>query len=309
MNIAEKLRKLREDKGISQNKLIEELEEKQNITVAISSIRNYENIKAPRIPQGDVLLALARYYDVTLEYLIDDNITSYKKENLSIGKELRLNDESINNIKKLNQKYIGTFDVLLSDYSFYDFVEMLLIYNLLDIPKFMLTRYFNFVSFGYDKERDKLLIYEFENQKIVDNNFLKEYIKENSLIIEYYKIFIEKYINTDLNLEERPIIEDTIEYLKFEEKSNDILNDFKLLLKEISSNKNIKNYKLYQMLVNIYNKQYDFSKGLEMLNIILKDYIDEIYKELFRFINYPRNNSILNKVLNEREKQRNNGDK
>ena len=30
MNIAEKLRKLREDKGISQNKLIEELEENKS---------------------------------------------------------------------------------------------------------------------------------------------------------------------------------------------------------------------------------------------------------------------------------------
>lgn len=104
MNIAEKLKKLRESKGISQNKLIEELAEKQNVNVAISSIRNYENINSPRIPQGEVLLALARYYDVNLEYLIDDNITTYKKENLDIGKKLGLTDESIKNLKEITNR-------------------------------------------------------------------------------------------------------------------------------------------------------------------------------------------------------------
>ncbi len=306
MNIAEKLRKLREDKGISQNKLIEELEKKQNITVAISSIRNYENIKSPRIPQGDVLLALARYYDVTLEYLIDDNITSYKKENLNIGKELMLNDKSINNIRKLNKKYIGTFDVLLSDYSFYDFVEMILIYNLLEIPKFMLTRYLN--MFYYDEENDNLLIYEYGNEKIVDNQFLKKYIDENTLVMQYYKILIEEYINTDLDLEEKSMIERAIKYLKFDEKSNYIINKFNILLKTIKSKKNIKKQDLYKMLLDIYDHQEDFSNGLEMLNIILKDYINETYKDLFRFIHYPRNNSILNEVLNKYISSKRNGD-
>lgn len=306
MNIAEKLRKLREDKGISQNKLIEELEKKQNITVAISSIRNYENIKSPRIPQGDVLLALARYYDVTLEYLIDDNITSYKKENLNIGKELMLNDKSINNIRKLNKKYIGTFDVLLSDYSFYDFVEMILIYNLLEIPKFMLTRYLN--MFYYDEENDNLLIYEYGNEKIVDNQFLKKYIDENTLVMQYYKILIEEYINTDLDLEEKSMIERAIKYLKFDEKSNHIINKFNILLKTIKSKKNIKKQDLYKMLLDIYDHQEDFSNGLEMLNIILKDYINETYKDLFRFIHYPRNNSILNEVLNKYISSKRNGD-
>lgn len=71
MNIAEKLKKLRESKGISQNKLIEELAEKQ---------------------------------DVNLEYLMDDNITTYKKENLDIGKNLGLTDESIKNLKEITNR-------------------------------------------------------------------------------------------------------------------------------------------------------------------------------------------------------------
>lgn len=103
MNIAEKLRKLREDKGISQNKLIEELEEKQNVNVAISSIRNYENTKAPRIPQGDVLLALARYYDVTLEYLIDDELNNRKHETIEISKVFNFSDKAIENLKEISK--------------------------------------------------------------------------------------------------------------------------------------------------------------------------------------------------------------
>ena len=81
MNIAEKLKELRENKGITQTELIKEIEKTQNISIAISSIKNYENVNNPRIPQGEILLALARYYNVSLESLIDDKIEQpLKKE-------------------------------------------------------------------------------------------------------------------------------------------------------------------------------------------------------------------------------------
>lgn len=194
MNIAEKLKKLRESKGISQNKLIEELAEKQNVNVAISSIRNYENINSPRIPQGEVLLALARYYDVNLEYLIDDNITTYKKENLDIGKNLSLTDEVIDSIYEF--KSLEQIDI------FNEFVSNDIMYNLL--PRFKAIK--ELTSFIYHTRNIILLISDgMEVKNKFDINYLDEketnkfieYIRDKSLTLKKFIIYY-VYKNTSL---------------------------------------------------------------------------------------------------------------
>ena len=130
MNIAEKLKKLREEKGITQVELIKELEKEQNISIAISSIKNYENVKSPRIPQGDILLALARYYDVTLESLIDNELEPLKKDNIDIGKELKINNDTIDNIKFLNEiNIMNTFNDFCTSDIFCNFFDYLDSYN------------------------------------------------------------------------------------------------------------------------------------------------------------------------------------
>lgn len=194
MNIAEKLKKLRESKGISQNKLIEELAEKQNVNVAISSIRNYENVNSPRIPQGEVLLALARYYDVTLEYLIDDNITTYKKENLNIGIELGLNDNTIDSIYDF--KSFEQIDI------FNEFVSNDIMYNLL--PRFKAIK--ELTSFIYHTRSIILLISDgTEVKNKFDINYLDEnetnkfveYIRDKTLTLKKFIIYY-VYKNTSL---------------------------------------------------------------------------------------------------------------
>lgn len=92
MNTAEKLIKLREEKGLTQYGLSREL------NIAISSIKNYENVKKPRIPEAKLLLKIAKYYDVSMEYLLDDTVSNRKYETIDIEKKLQLDDETISSI-------------------------------------------------------------------------------------------------------------------------------------------------------------------------------------------------------------------
>ncbi len=194
MNIAEKLKKLRESKGISQNKLIEELAEKQNVNVAISSIRNYENINSPRIPQGEALLALARYYDVNLEYLIDDNITTYKKENLDIGMELGLNDSAIDTIHDFSTlNCIDMLNFFLTDDFAYELFPSLKL--ILEISSFI--KYSNsIINKFYSCYNDSFFIEEeeaFSNEENI-NMFIKE-LNEKILIL---KKFTDNFISKNI---------------------------------------------------------------------------------------------------------------
>lgn len=97
MNIAEKLIELRNEKGLTQAQLGREL------NIALSSIKNYENIKKPRIPEATLLLKIAKYFDVDMEYLLDDELNNRKHDNIVIEKELKLSDKAISNIRELNK--------------------------------------------------------------------------------------------------------------------------------------------------------------------------------------------------------------
>lgn len=96
MNIAEKLVKLRKESGLTQENLT------QKLGISISAIRNYENIKKPREPKNDMLLKFAEFYNVSTEYLLNDDITNKTKDNIDIGNKINLSDEAIEKIIKIN---------------------------------------------------------------------------------------------------------------------------------------------------------------------------------------------------------------
>lgn len=98
MNIAEKLIELRNEKGLTQAQLGREL------NIALSSIQNYENIKKPRIPEATLLLKIAKYFDVDMEYLLDDELNNRKHDNIVIERELGLSDKAIKNLKGISNK-------------------------------------------------------------------------------------------------------------------------------------------------------------------------------------------------------------
>ena len=104
MNFAEKLKSLRIKNKLTQEEFAKEL------NLAISSVRNYENIKKPRIPQNDILKKIADFYGVDMGYLLDDNIQNKSRINIDLSKELGgLSDEAIEKIKSLDS-YIDSFD-------------------------------------------------------------------------------------------------------------------------------------------------------------------------------------------------------
>lgn len=98
MNTAKKLIQLRNEKGLTQAELGKEL------NIALSSIQNYENINKPRIPEAKLLLKIAKYYDVSMEYLLDDTLYNRKQENLQLERDFGLDDISIEVLKRLNEE-------------------------------------------------------------------------------------------------------------------------------------------------------------------------------------------------------------
>lgn len=112
MTFAEKIRKLRRQKGKSQEQVSRE------IGIAISSLRNYEN---GRMPDTVQLKLIKEYYHVTYEYLLDDAIENLEKDNIDIGKELGLSDITIKKVKYLKEGQ------LQSDFNF--FLEYMPLYG------------------------------------------------------------------------------------------------------------------------------------------------------------------------------------
>lgn len=92
MKLSEKLKLLREEKGMTQEQVCLEL------GIGIQSLRNYENTSIERIPNTVQLKMLKEFYNVTYEYLLDDNCENKTNESVDIGKKLKLSDKAIENI-------------------------------------------------------------------------------------------------------------------------------------------------------------------------------------------------------------------
>lgn len=92
MKLSEKLKLLREEKGMTQEQVCSEL------GIGIQSIRNYENTTIERIPNTIQLKMLKKIYNVTYEYLLDEDCENKTSESVDIGKKLKLSDNAIENI-------------------------------------------------------------------------------------------------------------------------------------------------------------------------------------------------------------------
>ncbi len=93
MELSEKLKKLRNEKGKTQQQASDEMK------IAISSLRNYENGKIPDTTQ---LKIIKNYYGVTYEYLLENDCENRMNETVEIGKVLGLSDKAIEKIKNIN---------------------------------------------------------------------------------------------------------------------------------------------------------------------------------------------------------------
>lgn len=90
MSFSTKLKELRESKGLSQ----EELAAKLNIPR--SSITHYEN-SDDRLPRKSRLLEIANFFDVSIDFLLNEKSVSIKKEekDVDIDLEKTLNDPEL----------------------------------------------------------------------------------------------------------------------------------------------------------------------------------------------------------------------
>lgn len=98
MTFSEKMKELRKQLGKSQEQVSKEM------GIAISTLRYYEN---GRLPDTYQLKMIKNYYQVSYEYLLDDNCENKNNENIEISKILKLTDKSIEKIKNL--QYFSPF--------------------------------------------------------------------------------------------------------------------------------------------------------------------------------------------------------
>ena len=90
---SKRLKHVRELKGISQRQAAEDL------NISPQNLSYYEN---GRDAGYDLLIRMARYYDVTVEYLIGASPVM-QRENVDINKDIGLNDKTINLLRQRNK--------------------------------------------------------------------------------------------------------------------------------------------------------------------------------------------------------------
>lgn len=91
LTLKEKIKDLREEKGLTQIELAKQTGLDKN------TIYNLENDKTRGNSQ--TIEILAEYFKVTKEYLLNDKCMNKDPSNLDLGRELGLSDKSIDNIK------------------------------------------------------------------------------------------------------------------------------------------------------------------------------------------------------------------
>ena len=98
-SMSERLKELRNEKGVSQKEVA------RNLKTTDVTIGRYEN--GDREPKGDMLYSLAKYYDVSVDYILgySDNkkpLTDLsEKQKKAIELANQLTDEEFNNIINL----------------------------------------------------------------------------------------------------------------------------------------------------------------------------------------------------------------
>lgn len=255
MYIGEKLKKLRGEK--TQDTVIREME-KMGIYMKktqLSRLENYTN----EVPDTKTIKDLKKYYNVSYDYLLDDECENKTNETMNIGKILKLSDSAI-------QKII---DLQSSTARFIGDLEKTPIF----ITDKIAPKYFNFFLENLNLET---LSYELKElcdmHKIyIDLNFFTSY----SFFLDYFKQCIENNITNDLN-----------DFIKF--------SDFKLNeLQSLIFDTDLGSDNCIELIINDYNeiKSHIENKQPEDLEITIMDFNDtciELLSKSFRQIKYFR---------------------
>lgn len=128
--LSERLKELREEKGMSQKEFVSSLDEATNITVTAQSYGRYE--KGKRIPDVVFLGAVCKYYNVSFDYLLGlTNVRSLDPYMAAAGKLTHLSDISLDMLDKYNENkqfgLIPVLEVLIQNYQLLEYIENYLI--------------------------------------------------------------------------------------------------------------------------------------------------------------------------------------
>lgn len=128
--LSERLKELREEKGMSQKEFVTSLDEATNISVTPQSYGRYE--KATRIPDVEFLWAVCKYYNVSFDYLLGlTNVRSLDPYMAAAGKLTHLSDISLEMLDKYNENkqfgLIPVLEVLIQNYQLLEHLENYLV--------------------------------------------------------------------------------------------------------------------------------------------------------------------------------------
>ncbi len=101
---------------------ISQMELSKKIHVAISTIRNYEMKENPRKPTAKIYIKLAEFFNVSVEYLMYDDIENTTMENVKINEILGLSDEAIKLLKE-TKEYKYNFNDFIKEFDFKKFLK------------------------------------------------------------------------------------------------------------------------------------------------------------------------------------------
>lgn len=114
----ERFKALRDASGKTQAKIAEDL------GMTPQALSYYAN---GREPSYDTLIAIAKYFGVTTDYLL--GVSDHKSdENSAISKQIPLSDKAINFLKSVPSDLQPTLDMLLSDPNFENFLLEVMAY-------------------------------------------------------------------------------------------------------------------------------------------------------------------------------------
>ena len=271
MKLSEKLRLLRIEKGKTQQEVSETL------NIGITTLRNYENDKLDRMPNTYQLKQLKDYYDVTYEYLLDEECENKTLDTVDIGKKLHLSDKAIDIIKDLqfnswNNKKENDF---IKSQAFNYFLE-----TFSDLPDFLLLLNNLEGNIQFYKE-----IIQFEQLNKLRVSFLYYIDTKNIEKLNELFLYYDEKLDNLMSLYQNG-------YVYNIEIDNDSLDDLK------------SNYFDFKELCTNFDAQ---DSRIEMLNVDMFDYLCEIleitiflYTSILKEIGYLKYSisNIINNYLN-----------
>ena len=271
MKLSEKLRELRKATNRTQQQVADE------IGIHINTLKKYEDLKNDSLPNAVEIKKIKNYYNVSYEYLLEEDCFNKSDKNINIGKELGLTDKSIHTIKdfKKLERFFDTYDTnLLIDefnYMLKDSSNFKLL--LLDIS---FIKHYNIIY-----KHVKQIIALTMNGVYANDSDLAMYIKDLNInefdsyllkLSELVDLLLEKYHSSDTNLQN-----------SFDELNTTYIN-FKNAVKKLDINEDIDLIK--ESFQNIFYFANRLASYASQQSDLYKFRISNISNEFLRKITY-----------------------